>query len=66
MAKPSLLGEPTRPIRKRASSGKLNQVPILAKKQHGLGGYLLQAENSHAAGVQGCFMFNFVNVDSTF
>ena len=28
MEKPSLLGEPTRPIRKRASSGKLNQVPV--------------------------------------
>ncbi|CAG8095629.1 unnamed protein product, partial [Penicillium nalgiovense] len=39
--KPSPLGEPTRPIRKRASSGKLNQVPVLAKKQHGSDGYLL-------------------------
>jgi hypothetical protein len=41
MAKPSLLGEPTRLIRKRVSSGKFNQVPLLAKKQYGSDGYHL-------------------------
>jgi hypothetical protein len=52
MAKPSLLGEPTRPIRKRVSSGKLNKVTVFAKKQHGSDGYLLWAEKTHSAGAQ--------------